>query len=206
MLNRINAVGISDYKSVDKTIQNAAPTHQEELKETAATQLENRDVYEAEQKSDFCVDYDGKTYTSSAKLVEHLKAEQAENQVRFLRTVKDTILKQVAEISGNGIWKLIASGEYEVDPETQKAAEAAISEDGYWGVQQTSQRIVSFAKALVGSDVSRLEEMKEAFIKGFEAAEAAWGGELPAIAAQTYDAVMKLFDEWAQEGTVESKT
>ena len=200
MMNQISAVGMSDFKSMDKPIQSVTSVCREDNKETEPTKIENRDTYETETTSNFSVSHDGEIYTSSAKLVAHLKAEQNEVQARFLHTIKNTILKQATEVSGDGIWKLIASGEYEVDAETQKAAEKAIAEDGYWGVEQTSQRIVSFAKALVGGDVSRLEEMKEAFIKGFEAAGAAWGGELPGIAAQTYNAVMQRFDEWAQEG------
>lgn len=138
------------------------------------------------------------TYARNGALVEQLKAEQVEIQARFLHTVQETLAKQGREIAiGEGIWKFLASGEYTVDAETQAAAKEAISEDGYWGVKQTSERIVSFAKALVGGDPSRVEEMRAAFIKGFEAATEAWGGTLPEITSRTYDAVMALFDEWA---------
>jgi len=202
MLNRLGAIGTPEIVK-EKKSSVTSKTPQRNNDETVKQTAEHRDVCEFEKKGSFSVCYDGETYTSGAKLVDRLKAEQAEVHARFLQTVKDTIFKQSTEISGDGIWKVIASGEYEVDPETQKAAEESISEDGYWGVNQTSQRIVSFAKALVGGDVSRLEEMKDAFIKGFEAAEAAWGGTLPGIAGQTYDAVMKLFDEWEQEGVKE---
>ena len=41
--------------------------------------------------------------------------------------------------------------------------------------------------------------MREAFIQGYKDAEKAWGGTLPEISQKTYDATMKLFDEWAQE-------
>ena len=37
--------------------------------------------------------------------------------------------------------------------------------------------------------------------KGFEAAGMEWGTDLPGITAETYEATMKLFDEWAAEGT-----
>jgi hypothetical protein len=46
----------------------------------------------------------------------------------------------------------IQNGELEVDPEVAKQAEEDVSEDGYWGVEQTSERLVSFAKALSGSN------------------------------------------------------
>ena len=42
--------------------------------------------------------------------------------------------------------------------------------------------------------------MKNAVIKGFQAAEKEWGGKLPSITDETYDLIMKGFDEWANEG------
>ena len=67
----------------------------------------------------------------------------------------------------------------------------------WWGVNQTSERILSFAKALTGGDPDKIEEMREAFEKGFKEATKSWGKELPEISQKTYDAVMKGFDEWA---------
>ena len=55
----------------------------------------------------------------------------------------------------------------------------------------------------MGGDPARVGEMRDAFIKGFEAATKAWGGALPGIAQETYDAAMKLFDEWEKEGAVD---
>ena len=37
--------------------------------------------------------------------------------------------------------------------------------------------------------------MRSAFEKGYKQAEKTWGGELPDISKQTFDAVMKGFDE-----------
>ena len=65
---------------------------------------------------------------------------------------------------------------------------------GYWGVEQTSDRIVSFATALAGDDSKALEKMRDAFVKGYKQAEKQWGGKLPDISQRTYDAVMKKFD------------
>ena len=49
---------------------------------------------------------------------------------------------------GNDFWKFMASGNYSVDAKTKADAQAAISEDGYWGVSQTSQRIFDLPKRL----------------------------------------------------------
>lgn len=144
----------------------------------------------------------GTAYRPNAKLVDRLKAEQQEIQARFVSTVRDMLTKQGKGIAeGDGIWKLLASGDYQVDAQTKADAQSAVAEDGYWGVKQTSRRIVDFAKALVGGNPGRAEEMREAFLKGFQAAEKAWGGALPDITRQTHSAVMDLFDQWKNEGS-----
>ncbi len=72
-----------------------------------------------------------------------------------------------------------------------------IEDDGYFGVEQTSNRIVDFAIGLSGGDPSRLEAVKQGVEQGFEEALDAFGGWLPEISYQTYDAVMEKLDLWA---------
>ena len=141
--------------------------------------------------------YDAK----GTSLVDRMKAEVNSIQARFLSGVKEMLTRQGKAINGDSdIWKTLASGDFTVDAKTKAEAQDAISEDGYWGVKKTSERLVKFARALVGNDPSRVEEMRDAFVKGFKQAEEAWGGKLPDITQQTYDATMKLFDDWADEG------
>ena len=71
-----------------------------------------------------------------------------------------------------------------------------ISDDGYWGVKQTSQRLFDFASALAGDDEDKMREMQKAMEKGFKQATAAWGKDLPDISNKTLDAANKLFDEY----------
>ena len=71
-----------------------------------------------------------------------------------------------------------------------------ISEDGYWGVKQTSQRLFDFASALAGDDVEKMKEMQAAMEKGFKQATKAWGQELPGICKDTLNAANKLFDDY----------
>lgn len=95
----------------------------------------------------------------------------------------------------------LSSGEakVEIDSETAAKAKSEISDDGYWGVKQTSERIIEFAKNISGGDASKLETLKGAIKEGFEAAKKAFGGELPEISQKTYDAVMEGLDKWAEE-------
>ena len=107
---------------------------------------------------------------------------------------------------GDDFWKMMASGNYTVDAETKAEAEKAISEDGYWGVSKTSQRIFDFVQALAGDDPEKMKTMQAAVEKGFKQAEEAWGGKLPSISGETHDAINKLFDDYyAQNGVAADK-
>ncbi len=96
----------------------------------------------------------------------------------------------------DSIWSFLADGDFTVDAQTKAQAEKDIAEDGYWGVEQTSQRIFDFAMALTGGDADKMEEMRSAFEKGFKQATGTWGKELPDISQRTYGAVQNLFDEY----------
>lgn len=141
-----------------------------------------------------------------ASLVEKLKAD-AEARVSQLRSlVENMFLKQGEKVqSTNDMWKFLASGDFTVDKATAEAAKESISEDGYWGVKQTSQRIFDMAVALSGGDSDKMDDMLEAFKKGFKQATAAWGKELPDISQQTYGAVLEKFEAYKQENTVSSE-
>lgn len=146
-----------------------------------------------------------KTYKPNLDLVNQLKAD-AEARTQQLRSlVEEMMTKQgstfgVANYGEDSIWRFLAKGDFTVTEAAKLEAQKAISEDGYWGVKQTSERILSFAKALTGGDPSKIDEMKAAFEKGFSQATKAWGQNLPSISNDTYDAVMAGFDKWAQEG------
>ena len=90
----------------------------------------------------------------------------------------------------------------EVDPEIVAQAQRDIADDGYFGVEQTSRRILDFARAISGGDPSRINVLRDAVERGFQAAERAWGGSLPEISRQTLEAVRQGFDDWAAEPRV----
>ena len=101
--------------------------------------------------------------------------------------------------NANEMWQFLAKGDFTVSADVKAQAQADIAEDGYWGVEQTSDRILDFAKALASYDPDKADEMLEAFKKGYKQAEEAWGGELPEISQKTYDAVLEKFDAWKKE-------
>ena len=132
-----------------------------------------------------------------AALVKQLKEDQA-NREQQLTNIVHKMMSGQAKTYGQAtdMWKFLASGEYTVDAATREQAQKDISEDGYWGVKQTSQRLFDFACALAGDDVDKMKEMQAAMEKGFKQATGAWGKELPSICKDTFDAANKLFDDY----------
>ena len=140
------------------------------------------------------------TKADNSAIIARLKAEQQERMNQLTDLVQRMLTGQGKAYSlatgDDSIWKYLASGEYTVDELARKQAEEDISEDGYWGVKQTSDRILDFAKALSGNDPSKAQELLDAFDKGYKEATGEWGKDLPDISKQTYDAVHKKFEDW----------
>ena len=91
------------------------------------------------------------------------------------------------------------NGEIDLEAVTPDQAQDLISEDGYFGVEKTSERIFQFAVGIAGGDTSRIDAIKEGIEKGFAEAKKAFGDWLPQISYDTYDAVMKKLDNWVAD-------
>ena len=134
-----------------------------------------------------------------AALVKSLKDDLNNQMSRFTNMMVQNFQKQGINASmanGDDFWKMMASGNYTVDAKTKAEAQEAISEDGFWGVKNTSQRIFDFAAAMAGDDSEKMKKFQAAVEKGFSQAEDAWGGSLPSICGETHEAVNKLFDDY----------
>lgn len=141
-----------------------------------------------------------------SETIAKLKADADSRLSQLKGIVEQLISKQGKAADNASIWSQfrqgIQDGSIKVDEATAKQAAEDVSEDGYWGVKQTSERILDFAKALSGGDSAKAEEMRNAIEKGFKEASKLWGGDLPEISQQTYDAVMKGIDDW-KNGTAQ---
>lgn len=191
IMNNIASVTDATYVSAD-----AKKTAAKENTQATAT-LDVAAVYEAssEVKTQ-------KTYVQDTDTIAKMKAEAEEKTAQFRQLVEQLISKQASTSTiADSFWKQFADGNFTADAATIKQAQEDISEDGYWGVEQTSQRIFDFAKALTGGDPDKMDEMLDAFKKGFDQATKAWGKELPDISSKTYDAVMKKFEDYANAET-----
>ncbi len=144
-----------------------------------------------------------KVYKQDTATIAKLK-EEAEKRTSQLRDlVEKMLLKQGQTLEDSNFYSLLREGKVEVDPETAAQAQADSADDGYWGVEQTSDRLVSFAMALSGGDPSKADEMMSAIQKGFDDATKAWGDELPDICKRTLEATKEKIEKWKNSNTAE---
>lgn len=78
---------------------------------------------------------------------------------------------------------------------SQEEATDLVSKDGFFGVDQTSQRIADFVINGAGGDENKLRAGREGMLEGFKVAEEMWGGKLPEISQQTMQASTEIVDK-----------
>ena len=190
-----NNIATTYTSAVNAPVEDKKKEKEVEVKKEAAA------VYEKSEENSSTSKVSSKE-TDRTKIIQQLKADDALRQQQLLDIVHKMMGKQAktygianSDNDEDSIWKFLAKGDFTVDAATKAQAQEDISENGYWGVKQTSERILDFAKALARDDPDKLEKMRSAFEKGYKQAEKTWGGELPDISKQTFDAVMKGFDE-----------
>ncbi len=186
----VNGITTNNYSD---SYSNYTSQGKSQTETTSSTATDVAAVYEPSTTQDAST-----TYTPDTNLIAKLQAD-ADAQTAQLRSIVENLISGQGKALGSAdsIWSFLASGDFTVDAATQEQAQKDIAEDGYWGVEQTSDRIIDFATALTGGDPSMIEEMRDAFIKGFEMATATWGDTLPDISQDTYAAVMEKFDQLA---------
>ena len=110
---------------------------------------------------------------------------------------------------GSGNFSVDFSG---VSPQVQEQliskAKEDVSENGFWGVKKTSERIFNFAEALTGGDPSKMAKMQQVVEKAFESVGKIFGGldRMPEISRQTYDAVKQRFADFAAATAANKQT
>ena len=78
---------------------------------------------------------------------------------------------------------------------SQSEATELVSEDGFFGITQTSERIANFVINGSGGDESMMRAGREGMLQGFKEAEAMWGGELPDISQKTMQKAIEMIDK-----------
>jgi len=203
-LMRIDDLAVRQYSQPavqSKSAQAVSTSAEDQSQAVSSTTEKQPDVDRVELSKD-AKDVTKMSDSERASLVQSLKDDLNNQMTRFTNMMVQNFQKQGINFSlanGDDFWKMMASGNYTVDAKTKADAQAAISEDGFWGVKQTSQRIFDFAAALAGDDAEKMKTFQDAVEKGFSQAEDAWGGSLPSICGETHSAVNQLFDEYYEQ-------
>lgn len=172
--------------------ETAAQSTAKTTAQTTANEAEAAVYEKTEQKAE---EKPVRTQPADPDLIERLKAEAEERNAQLRSLVEKMLLKQSGTVfNGEGLASVFRK--LEVDDETRAQAQRDIAEDGYWGIEQTSDRIVSFAKGMAGDDPELAKSMYDAVKEGFKQAEKAWGEKLPDISQQTMEATYRKLDEW----------
>ena len=89
---------------------------------------------------------------------------------------------------------------------TQEEASELISEDGFFGIDQTSARVSDFVLGFAGDNIEALEQAIEGIKQGFAEAEEMWGGTLPDISYQTQAKTLETLNTRLEELKGETQT
>ena len=76
---------------------------------------------------------------------------------------------------------------------------ALVSEDGFFGIENTASRIADFVISGAGDDLEKLQKGFEGMKRGFEQAEKVWGDKLPQISQDTIDKAIEKVSSRIQE-------
>lgn len=140
-----------------------------------------------------------------AALIRTLRLEQEEQRRQFIRMIRNTFGTQaaVSSVAGKGTGSgdpdipalLSQSGSVSMS-EAQAAARQAISENGFYGITQTSNRLFQMAISMSGGDADVMRSLQNAILAGYSQAASAWGSDLPDICADTLKAANRLFNNY----------
>ena len=136
------------------------------------------------------------------------KTDDKSNKIKDYSTKNAQLQNLVTKLLGKQAGKYTKLADLfkdiQADPATIEQAQKDIADDGYWGVEQTSDRLVSMAQALSGGDTSKADTLIAAIKKGFDEATEAWGDKLPDICQKTIDAAVKKMEAWRDGTTSET--
>lgn len=192
--NNVAATNVNTTsKATDTKKENTASTTTKSgFEETAVVYEKSKETETVKTNKNSAVDREA--------IIAQMKADTEARMAQMTDLVRKMMQGQGNALAqSDDIWKFLASGDFTVTEAAKLQAQEDISENGYWGVEQTSQRILDFAKALAGNDPSKADELLEAFKKGYKEATGAWGKELPEISKKTYEAVEEKFAAWKEE-------
>jgi len=143
---------------------------EETLSYTKETIYNQSKVAEALNKGDF------KTLD---KIFKELSAKANQSSLNYQKT----------EIKGH-------SHSVKIEGLTQEEAKELVSDDGFFGVNQTAKRVFDFVIKGAEDNPELLKAGRQGVIEGLKDAEKEWGGKLPDIAYKTQAKTLQMLDEY----------
>jgi len=183
-------VGLNTYQAAGYNNNNVNNNSSKNTKESSSKSEEKLSLEEEINKSAVEV-----SLSVGAQLI--LLSMEAEDTTSANTNAQKDVLDFLAGKEVSDDFKLSNTG-YEGKPISelsQEEAEDLISDEGFFGVKQTSQRVADLAFHISGDDVEKLEASREGVVKGFEDAQKMWGGELPEISYKTQERTLELIDK-----------
>lgn len=187
----MSVYGVTNAQTTSYPSTSSTSTKQDN-KKTSNTTSAKEDAGVVYEPSNSTSGKDANTVKDYSSIVKKMKSElntknqQLQNLVNQLLNKQANKYTSLADLFKNAT----------ADPETIAQAQKDIADDGYWGVEQTSDRFVAMAQALSGGDATKADEMIAAIKKGYEQASKAWGDKLPDICQKTIDAATKKLETW----------
>ena len=152
--------GTNNYIGVNGNTEPAWTKNDDKEKEKASSAAQTGVIYEKQdasaqaaksEKADEKAIYK-KSKEDRAAIVQQLKAAEEQQRNNLISIVQKTLQGQVGAYGtakGDDFWRQLAGGKFTVDAATKAQAQKDISEDGYYGVKQTSQRLFDFETYLL---------------------------------------------------------
>ncbi len=149
-----------------------------------------------------------------AEVIKRLKADADARMAQMKSLVEKLLMKQgdtiknlfpdfggAGTLSTEDMISALKSGNLQVDSETAAQAQKDIADDGYWGFEETSTRMVEFAISISGDNTEMADKLMDAIKKGFDQANKMWGGNekkmaLPELSKKTLDRALQKMEAW----------
>lgn len=206
-----NNINYKTYEANDTNENKIGSIVLAEKYKTTANTKSNRDTLEISDN----IYKKSKNYFRDEMAISNAKTEM-EMKYSNIKKLVEKLFTQQGKSGMESNWKNIVRkgkvsdtlGELRVDDNTKLKAKRDISEDGYWGVEKTSERIIDFAKLLSGGDRTKADNIMEALKNGFSKAELAFGekGKLSKTCYNTYNKVIDELSKWRKGGNEVTST
>lgn len=185
---KVNAVQQNRYEPVVAERERKSVSEKKQGEGTTSTQDYDQ-ILSTEPKATY-----EKPKVSREATIARLKEESERIHAQLTQLVRE-LLERQGKVSTNLTYTDYAS--LQPDAIAVEEAQALIGPDGPLGAEQTSERIVEFAKALAGNNPEKIPELRAAIDKAFKEVEGMLGG-LPQVSQETYRMVMDKLDQWEQ--------